>query len=94
MRNGKTRVNKTQSDLIHNAQSVQRSSVLSTFKMELLSTQNSTYVDFLPLADVSHQPGQPQQPHQGQQLGEAKDTQGPACVKDLETVTEILKQLF
>jgi len=32
-----------------------------------------THVDFLPLGDVAHEPGEPQQAYQGEQLGQAED---------------------
>lgn len=50
-----------------------------------------SYVDFLPLADVAHQPGQAQQTHQAQQLGQAQDAQRAARVQDLEALAEVLQ---
>lgn len=53
-----------------------------------------TYIDLLPLADISDQPRQSEEPDQREEFGQPQDTQGSACVKNLETVAEILEQYF
>lgn len=52
----------------------------------------ATHIDLLPLADVAHQPGQPQQAHQAQQLSQPQDAQRPTGVQDLEALSEVLKR--
>lgn len=50
-----------------------------------------TYIDLLPLADVSYKPRKPKESDQRKEFGKAQDTQGPARVEDLEAVSEILE---
>lgn len=50
-----------------------------------------TYIDLFPLGDVSDEPGESQQPDEGEELGEPEDPQSTACVQDLKRLTEILK---
>lgn len=49
-----------------------------------------TYVDLLPLVDVAHEPGQPEQADERQELGEPEYPQRPAGLQDLEALAEIL----
>ena len=41
----------------------------------------NTYVDFLPLADVPHQPGQSQEANEAEQLGKSEYPESPTCQK-------------
>ena len=40
-----------------------------------------TYIDFLPLTDVSDQPGEPQQADEAEQLGKSEYPESSTCQK-------------
>ena len=49
-----------------------------------------TYVDFLPLADVANESGEPQETDERQEFGEAQDAQCPTSLQDLEALAKVL----
>ena len=50
-----------------------------------------TYVDLFPLADVSDEARQSQQPDEREELGEAQDAERTARVQDLEALRILLR---
>ncbi len=55
------------------------------------SKWDSTYVDLLPLRDVSDEPGEAEEPDEREELGQAEDAEGAAGVEDLEALGVFLK---
>ena len=50
-----------------------------------------THVNLLPLADVSDEARQPEQPHEREELRQAQDPQRAARVQDLEALRVLLQ---
>ncbi len=53
----------------------------------------STYVDLLPLADVSDESGEPEEADEREELGQAEDPEGAAGVQDLEALGVLLRKM-
>jgi hypothetical protein len=52
--------------------------------MKLKDKNANTYIDLLPLADVSDEPGEAEQPDEAEQLGKPEDPKGSASMQNLE----------
>jgi hypothetical protein len=50
-----------------------------------------SYVDFLPLADITDESRETQKSNEAEKFGEAQDSKRPAGVQDLEALAEVLQ---
>ena len=50
----------------------------------------NTHIDLLPLADISDEPGQSEEPDEAEQLGQPQDPEGAPGVQDLEAGETVL----
>lgn len=59
-------------------------------KVKVKEEENSTHIDFLPLADIANQPGEPEEPDEAEELGQPEDAQGSPGVQQLEAREAVL----
>ena len=76
--------------IILSANKIYRRKICYTFNLFILvgdtHTARDTYIDFLPLANVSDEAGEAQESDKWEELGEAQDAESAARVQDVETL--------
>ena len=76
--------------MIITSERVEKSKESESAKEEKAGNEFGTHIDLLPLAHISHQPGEPEQPDEAEQLGEANHPEGAPGVQQLEAGDAVL----